>query len=70
MEVELVRMHSELIADKRRLFELFTTLKDRAIGKYPCVSSDCCSVRLLSCCAQLLTCPNNFKHSGQGQSCC
>jgi len=29
-EVELVRMQSDLIADRRRLFELFTTLKDRA----------------------------------------
>lgn len=39
IDVELVRMQSEVIADKRRLFELFATLKDRAVGKHLCFGS-------------------------------
>lgn len=31
IDVPLVRMPTEMIADRRRLFELFTSLKDRAI---------------------------------------
>jgi len=39
IDVELVRMQSEVIADKRRHIELFATLKDRAVGKHLCFGS-------------------------------
>jgi len=40
-EVVLTRMATELIADRRRLFELFTCLKDRAILDNDTVARDC-----------------------------